>query len=61
MTQLIFQLTHVSYLNKNLNSTGIFFETAHPIKFSEDVEKSLGIKLKKPKLAQKIYHNSYLK
>ena len=42
------------YLNKNLNSTGIFFETAHPIKFSEDVEKSLGIKLKKPKLIKEL-------
>ena len=42
------------YLNKNLNSTGIFFETAHPIKFSEDVEKSLDIKLKKPKLIKEL-------
>ena len=42
------------YLNKNLNSTGIFFETAHPIKFSEDVEKTLGIKLKKPELIKEL-------
>ena len=38
------------YLKENINKTGIFLETAHPIKFSKEVEKSLKITIDKPKL-----------
>lgn len=38
------------YLKNNKNLNGIFLETAHPIKFSKDVEKSIGRKIKKPKI-----------
>ena len=40
------------YLKENNNKTGIFLETAHPVKFSKDVERSLGFKIDKPKLIE---------
>ena len=42
------------YLKKNFSKIGIFLETAHPVKFSKDVEKSLGFIIDKPKLIEKL-------
>ena len=40
------------YMDKNPNYTGVFLETAHPVKFPESVEKELGIKIPVPKSLQ---------
>ncbi|MDV6168517.1 threonine synthase [Flavobacterium sp. DG1-102-2] len=40
------------YMDENPNYTGIFLETAHPVKFPESVEKELGIKIPVPKSLQ---------
>ena len=42
------------YLNLNSNFKGVFFETAHPIKFSNHIEKNLNLKLSPPKSIEKI-------
>lgn len=42
------------YLNLNSNFKGVFFETAHPIKFSNHIEKNLNLKLKPPESIEKI-------
>jgi threonine synthase len=41
-------------LKFNCNSYGVFLETAHPAKFIEDVENSIGIKLKLPQSLEKV-------
>ena len=40
------------YLKENVSKVGVFLETAHPVKFSKDVEKSLGFIIDKPKLIE---------
>jgi len=42
------------YLKENVSKVGVFLETAHPVKFSKDVEKSLGFIIDKPKLIEKL-------
>ena len=42
------------YLKINSKNIGIFLETAHPIKFSDNVEKCLKIKLDVPERINKI-------
>ena len=42
------------YLKINSKNIGIFLETAHPIKFSDNIEKCLKIKLDVPKRINKI-------
>ena len=42
------------YLKENASKVGVFLETAHPVKFSKDVEKSLGFIIDKPKLIEKL-------
>jgi threonine synthase len=42
------------YLNENISKIGIFLETAHPVKFAKDVEKTLGFIIDKPKLIEKL-------
>ena len=42
------------YLDNNPKKIGIFLETAHPIKFSEHIEKTIRIKLDIPKKINKI-------
>jgi threonine synthase len=42
------------YLNTNLSFFGVFLETAHPIKFSNHIEKALNIKIKIPNVINKI-------
>ncbi|QCK17099.1 threonine synthase [Mangrovivirga cuniculi] len=50
-----------SYLNGRTNTTGILLETAHPIKFAEHVEKSIGEKLKIPEEISDLYDKEILK
>ena len=38
----------IKYLKKNPKYLGIFLETAHPVKFSDDIEKTIGCKIKIP-------------
>lgn len=45
------------YLKINSKNTGVFLETAHPIKFSKHIEKCLGIKLNTPNKIKKILDN----
>ena len=42
------------YLNTNPSFFGVFLETAHPIKFSNHIEKALNIKIKIPNVINKI-------
>jgi len=42
------------YLKKNSDEVGFFLETAHPVKFSKDVEKAIGNKIEKPELINKL-------
>ena len=42
------------YLKNNPNKTSVFLETAHPIKFSNSIEKKLNIRLKCPESINKI-------
>lgn len=41
-------------MNTNLSFFGVFLETAHPIKFSNHIEKALNIKIKIPNVINKI-------
>ena len=38
----------IKYIKKNPKYLGIFLETAHPVKFSDDIEKTIGCKIKIP-------------
>jgi threonine synthase len=42
------------YLNTNPSFFGVFLETAHPIKFSNHIEKALNIIIKIPNVINKI-------
>ena len=47
-----------TYLKKHPEATGIFLETAHPIKFRPEVEKTLGIRLELPPQIREIMEGS---
>jgi threonine synthase len=42
------------YLINNPKKTGVFLETAHPIKFSKHIENSINVKLEIPQTINKI-------
>lgn len=42
------------YMNDNPDVTGIFLETAHPVKFGDSIEKNLGIEIPFPEQIQSI-------
>ena len=53
-TELVGYLGLKKYLSINPEKIGVFLETAHPIKFSKDVEEVIKIKLDIPEEIKKI-------